>query len=91
MALGSLNNYLRLIEEKNADPDLEYIDIELVYQNKFKETVLHSLCRNQRNGMIEYFLNHGLGNPNLYCSAAGLTPFHLAAAISIIKDSTQTV
>jgi ankyrin repeat protein len=86
-----LNGYLRLIEQKDGDLDLRYIDIELVYQNRFKETPFHSLCRNQRNLMVEYFLNNGLGNPNIYCSAAGLTPLHLAVAVSIINDNTETL
>lgn len=91
IAFGNLNGYLRLLGERDEDPDLKYIDVELVYKNRFKETPFHSLCRNQRNLMVEYFLNHGLGNPNLYCSAQGLTPFHLAVAVSIINDNTETV
>lgn len=91
IAFGNINIFSRLMEAKNEDMDLNELDIDLEYSNKFRETILHSLCRNQRILMMEHFLVNHLGDPNEYSTEGGMTPFHLAVVKAIMSESTEAV
>ena len=91
IGFGTITIFLRLMGVKDGDPDLEGLDINELFENKFKETILHSLCRNQRILMMEHFLTNNLGDPNIYSAEAGMTPFHFAVLKSVMSDNTEAV
>lgn len=60
MAFGILNRYLRLEQLRVTDPDLASLEPFGQYRKQFGQSVLHSMCFNDRVEMLRYFLNHKL-------------------------------
>jgi hypothetical protein len=60
VAFGILNKYLRLEQLRVTDPDLATLDPFSQYRKQFGQSVLHSMCFNDRQEMLEYFLANKL-------------------------------
>jgi len=90
VAFGILNKYLRLEQLRTTDPELASLDPFSQYRKQFGQSVLHSMCFNDRVEMLEYFLTHKLLNID-ETDKEGCRPVHIATIKSITTGSIQTL
>lgn len=90
IAFGNLVKYLQLSELRTADADLASIDVFAAYRKQFKQTVLHTMCFNDREAMLAYFIENKLVDLN-ELDSEGRPPLHVATMKSILTGITSIV